>query len=245
MANLIIHLMPSMALYTLRWHATELHETYPKFFNLEYLDVMTSQDHDMNGSNDGDLLHPSPKQGVGELPFWKGIGQSSVAWNALMVYFAWWIPYTIFMLTVGLNLPVHSKDKSQPPPKYDTVFHSLWRGGPCELVGSLLWKRPKEISQDQSERNDFEVRDLMVYMIAHAVGCIMVGIGVVAGISYVGGQKAHACMLLLATTVCANRGAQRYTYYVTAMYGKKLRKAYKTFKERQGSITEGAEKKSE
>lgn len=148
----------------------------------------------------------------------------------------------MWMLLYGLKLPVYSKkDKEenavddnssrrwplQQQPKYDTVFHSLWRGGPCELVGSLLWKRPKQTSQEQSARNDFEVRDFMVYMAGHAIACVTIGIGVVGNISYVGGQRGHGLMLLLATTLCAERGAQRYTYYVTAMYGQKLRRAYK------------------
>jgi hypothetical protein len=214
MANLIIHLMPSMAMYNLRWHGTKLYETYPTFFNLQYLNEMASQGHGADGSP------------VGQLPFWAGIGRSSVAWNAGLVYLAWWIPYTVFMLTVGLRLPVQSMDKGRAPPKYDTVFHSLWRGGPCELVGTLLWNRPKEVSLDQSARSDFEVRDFILYMVGHAVACTAVGIGLVAGISYVGGQRAHAVMLLLATALCADRGAQRYTYYVTAMYGRKLRQAY-------------------
>jgi hypothetical protein len=174
-----------------------------------------------------------------------------------MVYFAWWIPYTIWMICHGLKLPVYppqskkaddqnsnnaaaagatatdaTKDDNNdklgsPQPKYDTVFHSLWRGGPCELVGSVLWKRSKSVSHDQTQRNDFEVRDFLVYMVGHAVACSTLGIGVVAGISYVGGQFGHGMMLWLATLLCVERGAQRYTYYVTAMYGQHLRKAYK------------------
>ncbi|KAG7355533.1 hypothetical protein IV203_000219 [Nitzschia inconspicua] len=226
MANLIIHVMPSMAMYNLRWNAPALHAAYPTFFNLQYLQEMQDQDDTLQKNSRG--LEP-PDPNVGDLPFWNGLDQPSVARNALLVYFAWWVPYTIWMLLYGLKLPVYPKKGSdrRPEPKYDTVFHSLWRGGPCELVGSVVWKRPKDISQDQTQRNDFEVRDFMFYMIGHALACVIVGIGVVGSISYMGGQRGHAWMLLLATSLCAERGAQRYTYYVTAMYGQKLRNAYK------------------
>jgi hypothetical protein len=228
MANLVIHLMPSMAMYNLRWHARALHAAYPTFFNLQYLEEMQEQtisQEDTTGSSPLDIPNP----GVGDLPFWNGLDQPSVARNALLVYLAWWFPYTIWMLLYGLKLPVYpnGNNEEQPQPKYNTVFHSLWRGGPCELVGSVVWKRPKQTSHDQSQRNDFEVRDLMFYMTGHAIACITIGIGVVGSISYLGGQRGHALMLLLATTLCAQRGAQRYTYYVTTMYGQKLRKVYK------------------
>ncbi|KAL3907049.1 MAG: hypothetical protein SGILL_009030 [Bacillariaceae sp.] len=210
MANLIIHLMPSMAMYTLRWNAKVLHDTYPTFFNLQYL-------HDTEAE---------------ELYYWNGFGNPSVARNGLAVYFCWWIPYTLWMLLGGgLQIPRTSKADNPTPStkrrKYDTVFHSLWRGGPCELVGKLLWNRPKKISQEQSQRNDFEVRDLLVYMVGHAVACVSLGVGVVAGTSYLGGQRGHSLMLIFSTVLCAERGAQRYSYYVTAMYGQKLQKAYK------------------
>ncbi|KAL3923100.1 MAG: hypothetical protein SGILL_001849 [Bacillariaceae sp.] len=225
MANLIIHLMPSMSMYCLRWHAVALHEAYPTFFNVQYLK---------------DVIEASHNE---DLPYWAGFGKGSVVRNGLIVYWAWWIPYTLWMLIGGgLQIPrvkkedsgdigdgkkKRSKTSKDNKIMYDTVFHSLWRGGPCELVGKLLWNRPKAVSQDQSQRNDFEARDFMVYMAGHAVACVTVGIGVVAGISYLGGRKGHALMLLFSTVMCAERGAQRYTYYVTAMYGNKLRKAYK------------------
>ncbi|KAG7361757.1 hypothetical protein IV203_036858 [Nitzschia inconspicua] len=108
-----------------------------------------------------------------------------------------------------------------------TLFWYTLHGGQCELIGSLVWKRPKHISQDQSQRNDIEVRDFMFYIIGHALACVIIGIGMVGSISYMGGQRGHALVLLLATCLCADRGAQRYTYYVTAMYGQKLRNACK------------------
>jgi hypothetical protein len=212
MANLIIHLMPSMMMYVFRWHATALYTAWPGIFHLKYVNDMKN------------MIPESDSH----LPFWNVVNwiEPSVVRNALIVYFVWWIPYTIWMLLVGLKLPVLAKDEPPTSFKYDTVFHSLWRGGPCELMGKLVWKRPPQVSKDQSERNDFEIRDFMLYMILHALGCIGIGIGVIGGLCYVGGKVAHAILLLLATTACADRGAKRYTYYVTAMYGQKLRKAF-------------------
>mmetsp|Transcript_43956 Transcript_43956/g.106576 ORF Transcript_43956/g.106576 Transcript_43956/m.106576 type:complete len:354 (-) Transcript_43956:820-1881(-) len=234
MANLTIHLMPSMVMYHLRWHAKELHDTYPTFFNVQYLNDMKSQD---DAVVTIPTHHDDGAPPTGDLPFWNGFGYQSVAWNAMVVYFMWWIPYTLWMLCVGLKLPVTSKDSTPSrPPKYDTVFHSLWRDGPCELVGRLVWKRPVEISRDQSSRNDFEIRDLMFYMCGHAFACLSIGIGVIAGISYVGGRTAHLSMIMLSTLLCAQRGASRYTYYSVTMYGQKLRK---TFKEHQANELSG------
>jgi hypothetical protein len=147
------------------------------------------------------------------------------------------------MLSVGLKLPVQSKDPTAPPPKYDTVFHSLWRGGPCEFFGLLVWKRPKRLSKDQSARNDFEVKDFLFYMAAHAVACVFVGIFLVGGICH-SGKPMHAVMLLIATTICADRGAQRYTYYATAMYGQKLRKAVHKIEHRHAMVGEDSVRSS-
>jgi len=201
MANLIIHLMPSMVMYNYRWHAVEICSAYPNLF--PHLAEFTEE---INNSKNS-----------------KSLMQITLA-----VYFAWFIPYTIWMLLVGLKLPVISKDKEKPPPKYDTVFHSTWKGGMCELAGTALWKRPKDISRDCSERNDYEIRDFLLYMAGHAVGCCGIGTILIGDIlCFSGGKPIHAALLWFVTIVCAKRGADRYTYYVTSMYGQKLRKAFR------------------
>eukprot|EP00536_Pseudo-nitzschia_multiseries_P018346 jgi/Psemu1/228616/e_gw1.2408.6.1 len=200
MANLIIHLMPSMVMYNQRWHAAEINAAYPSIFPhlIEITDDLN------NGTNTG-----------------------SVSRITLMVYFAWFIPYTLWMLLIGLKLPVISKDKNKPAPKYDTVFHSTWKGGLCEMVGTAVWKRSKKRSRDCSERNDYEVRDFLLYMVGHAVGSCGIGIILLGDIlCYRGGKTMHVALLFFATVICAKRGANRYTYYVTKMYGHKLRTAF-------------------
>lgn len=207
MANLIIHLMPSMVMYHNRWHAAEISNAYPTIFR--YLASFTEE-------------------------FNNGERKGSLTYITLTFYFAWFIPYTLWMLQGGLKLPVVSKDKRKPLPKYDTVFHSTWKGGLCELVGTAVWKRPKEVSRDCSERNDYETRDFLLYMAGHAVGSCGIGIIFLGDIlCFRGGKTVHATLLWLATIICAKRGADRYTYYVTGMYGQKLRKAFKELEDQQ------------
>jgi len=201
MANLIIHLMPSMVMYHFRWHAVDISNAYPAVFH--HLVPLTER---MNS----------------------GESTADLARITLMVYSAWFTFYTLFMLLVGLKLPVISKDKGAPPPKYDTVFHVNWKGAPCELVGTKLWGRSKEVSRDMSARNDYETRDFLLYMLCHALGSSGVGIIIVGDIlCFRGGKIVHATLLVVATVLCCKRGADRYTYYVTKMYGQKVRKAFK------------------
>jgi len=99
------------------------------------------------------------------------------------------------------------------------------------LLGFLLWKRPKEISLDCSKRNDYELRDFFLYMLGHALGSCVVEIILIGDILCFRGEKmVHATLLWFTTILCAKRGADRYTYYVTSMYGYQLRKAFKEIK---------------
>ena len=206
MANLIIHVMPSMVMYNFRWHAIEINNAYPTIFT-----GLPDYVKDVNDS--GNTV---------------GLTQITLA-----VYFAWFIPYITWMLFVGLKLPIVSKDNSKSPPKYDTVFHSTWKGRMCESAGTLLWKRPREISHDCSARNDYEIRDFLFYMLLHAIGSCVIGIGLIGNVlCFRCGQTAHATLLWFTTILCAKRGADRYTYYVTTMYGQKLRRAFREVESR-------------
>jgi len=207
MCNLIIHLLPSMAMYHHRWHAVEITNAYPTVFpHLAGL---------MEEINSGKSTE-------------------SVMQLGLTLYFLWFIPYTSWMLLGGLKLPTVSKDKEKPLPKYDTVFHSLWKGGVCELIGTKVWKRPIEISRDCSERDDYEVRDFLLYMAAHAISSCGIGIILLSDIlCFRGGKTVHATLIWVATILCAKRGADRYTYYVTSMYGQKLRKVFRELENRK------------
>eukprot|EP00547_Thalassionema_nitzschioides_P004481 CAMPEP_0194204712 /NCGR_PEP_ID=MMETSP0156-20130528/4165_1 /TAXON_ID=33649 /ORGANISM="Thalassionema nitzschioides, Strain L26-B" /LENGTH=216 /DNA_ID=CAMNT_0038930799 /DNA_START=609 /DNA_END=1259 /DNA_ORIENTATION=- len=197
MANLTIHLLPSMLMYILKYQPETVKEAYPDLFNLEYVTDSTAIP--FFGDNNGGFLH-----------------DSSVARNTVFAYLGWFILYTIWMCTIGMRLP--SKYK------YDTVFHSLWRGFPCEQVGKRVWNRSVETSRQQSDTNQFELRDFLLYMSGHLIACLTIGTLGLAQLCYSGGARAHFGCLLFAILICAKRGAERYTYYTTSMYGRRLRK---------------------
>lgn len=200
MANLIIHILPAMLMYVLRWQPETMQEAYPDIFDLHYL-----------------------IQDASKISFTSFNGTGSMSRNAVIVYFCWFVPYLIWMMLIGLKLPRVSEGK--PPPKYDTVFHSLWGGGPCEMIGTLVWKRPKSVSKTQSKRNDFELRDFLLYSTLHFLACFIIGIHVVARLCHYS-QWTHGFLIAVSTIVCARRGAQRYTYYATCMYGHQIRKHF-------------------
>lgn len=143
----------------------------------------------------------------------------SVASNAVALYVLWFVAYSIWMVLIGLNLP-RSDDASRTP-KYDTVFHSLMRGGLCIVLGTSLWGRSKDDSVRHMSTNYFEVRDFGAYMLAHAVCCISTIY--LLGYPCFTSHSIHGWMLVLVLAVTTHRGARRYTYYTTTMYGKMLR----------------------
>merc|ERR1712083_485708 len=86
-----------------------------------------------------------PKEGS-----WMKLG--TVFTNTFAVYLMWFIPYVIWMLVIGLDLPRTVRRTKQTdgitprPPIFDTVFHSWMRGGACYGFGSL-WGCPVEVSK--------------------------------------------------------------------------------------------------
>lgn len=214
MANLVIHLMPTMLMYVMKYYPESMQSTYPQFFDLAYVDDMT------------------------QIPFYNSNNddKASVARNATIAYFVWFVPYVIWMLCMGgMQLP--SKTHC------DTVFHSLWRGGPCELIGKLVWKRPTKISHEQSLTNTFETRDFLLYMTGHAVACTMLGVLVLARICH-SNQVGHFICLIIAVLICAKRGAERYTYYTTAMYGHRIRKHFNNIDKKATTTTTTTKKQN-
>mmetsp|Transcript_13237 Transcript_13237/g.19273 ORF Transcript_13237/g.19273 Transcript_13237/m.19273 type:complete len:438 (+) Transcript_13237:57-1370(+) len=203
MTGLFIHIFPPMLAYTLRWYADAIKEAWPNRFDLDYLDEVV-----FIPEGRWFLL---PGQGIG-----------TVAGNALMLYWLWLIPFVSWMLLIGMKLP--RKREGDPEPKYDTVFHSWMRGGICISMGSALWKRPREESIRQMKQNDFETRDFLVYMCAH-VTMSSIAIFITGSLCFTY-QKAHTIFLAFVTAIVAHRGAGRYTYYTTVMYGKELRKEF-------------------
>jgi hypothetical protein len=198
-----IHSLPPIALYTLRWHASEVRSAWPSVFKLDYLEEVD--------------FHPKDHFFV--VP-WRDVG--TIAGNTVTLYAMWFVPYVSWMLLFGLDLP--RKDRPNIVPKYDTVFHSTVRGGLVILIGKVFWNRDKEATKKQMADDHYEARDFMVYIVSHAIAAYS-AIYILAYPCYKS-RAAHVMLLLLNLIICVRRGASRYTYYVTNMYGKMVRKDY-------------------
>jgi hypothetical protein len=204
MTGLFIHIFPPMVAFTLRWYPEQVHEAWPNVFKLDYLS-------DVHYFLDGSRLMT--------------IG--TVSGSAITGYFAWLIPYTIWMVLFGLNLPRSDRtdqDGNVVVPKYDTCFNITMRGGGCLAIGKKFWGRSKAESMRQMETNHFEAKDLLVYMTIHAAMSVF-AILFLGYICY-SSQAIHGSFLVLLAVLCAFRGAKRYTYYTTSMYSRMLRKHF-------------------
>ena len=210
MTNLFIHILPPIVAYTFLWHGNDIHDAWPNIFWLNYLDDVQF----------------FPDSGPLFVPF---TGLGTLAGNGIALYFCWFIPYVLWMILIGMDLPrskrrTLGKDGKPLPPRYDTVFHSTVRGGLCILIGQVCWGRSKAESIRQMEASDFELRDFIVYMSAHCVGAVL-SIYVLAYPCYAS-KTAHLCLLAGLTVICVYRGSKRYTYYSTRMYGHLIRKNF-------------------
>lgn len=206
LAGFYIHMFPPCVMYTFVWHATEIKEAWPSIFFLDYLDEIQ--------------FFPSSGD---DWPLALGY----ICGNAVVLYAAWWVFYLGFMLVIGMNLPRYDRKKIDGTlvrPKYDTCFHNFERPGLAVMMGSVLWKRPRETSLEQMKNNHYEIRDLLAYMSAHAVAALSSVF--VLGYPCYHSQKIHASFLFLVAIITTWRGAQRYTYYTTVMYGKAIRKQF-------------------
>lgn len=138
---------------------------------------------------------------------------SSVFGNTLMLYFIWLIPFVTWMSSHGIDFPKHG---------YDTVFHSTLRKGLCTVIGSVIWKRPAEVSKNQIMTNEFEKRDLYIYIFGHFIVCI----GAFFFIAYpcFKSKAIYGVILASMAVVSVYKGALRYRYYSTDMYANIIRK---------------------
>jgi hypothetical protein len=210
MTGLFIHILPVFVAYTFRWHSDEIQQAWPGVFSLDYLDDVKF----------------FPDDGPFVLPF---TGLGTIAGNTIALYFVWFILYVTWMVSIGMDLPRavrHSlqKNGTPMPARYDTVFHCTVRGGLCITIGSVCWGRPKSKSLKQMETNDFELRDFAVYMAMHAfMACVSV-----YALAYpcFRSKDVHLGFLAFLTSITVWRGAKRYSFYSTAMYGRLIRKNF-------------------
>jgi hypothetical protein len=156
-----------------------------------------------------------------------GTHLGTVAGNTLALYFLWFFPYVLWLSLIGIKLPRKNRkdeDGALIFPTYDTVFHSTVRKGLCETIGSVVWKRPVSVSRQEMENDDYEIRDVAVYMFFHALG-IYLSVFLLAYPCYKS-REFHATVLALLTILVVMRGSQHYTYYVVSMYGRLIRKDF-------------------
>ena len=201
MTGLFIHIFPPMVAYTFRWHSEEIRVAWPGVFKLDYLT-------EVNFFEPGRFLN-------------------TISGTGLSFYFAWLVPYSLWMLLLGIDLPrkdrVDKKGK-QCTPRFDTVFHIAMRGGACLTIGKKLWGRSVSKSLEQMDTDHFERRDFLVYITFHTLSSTfsILGLGYACFIS----QSFHASMLVLVVFLSVFRGAKRYSYYTTDMYSRMLRKHF-------------------
>jgi hypothetical protein len=204
MASVFIHFFPPLQLYILRWNSSVMKEVWPTFWFSDF-----------DFSN-----------------FWpQGQFTRSIFGNSLIFYFCWAVPYMIFQLCIGLDLPrTHRRRKhknGQPMvAKYDTVYHYNMREGgqQCIWQGKLFWKRSEEESLRMMENNEYELRDFFVYMFLHFLG-VFISI-IVLAYSCTLSKYIHVAWLLGLFLVVIMRGANRYVYYSTKMYTSIIKKQF-------------------
>lgn len=74
------------------------------------------------------------------------------------------------------------------------------------------------------EENDFDLVDFFIYMAFHAISSIFNILTL--GYGCFSSKIFHLAMLCLCLVLAVVRGANRYTYYTTKMYSRKLRKSF-------------------
>jgi hypothetical protein len=208
MLGLFIHVLPLMITYTFMWYSDEIREAWPGVFEFDYF-------------NDIKFL---PDEHFFILP---GTHLDTVAGSTLALYYMWFIPYLSWQVLIGLNLPrknLVDRDGKPIVPKYDTVFHSTVRNGLIVVAGKILWGRPASVSKKQMENDDYELRDFLVYMAGHAT-MVYLSVYLLAYPCFLS-KTTHMLFIMVLTFICVRRGAERYTYYVTEMYAKALRKDF-------------------
>lgn len=210
MTSLFIHLTPSMLVYTFRWHADEISEHWPSFFKLDDLDQVTN----------------FPEQGPF---FWPGQGLGTVAGNATILYFLWFVPYVTWMVTMGLDLTRKVRRKKGPDglplptSKFDTPFHCILRDGVCEQIGSFFGRTPEE-SRRQQREGDYETKGFLILMVVHATS-VMLATRIVAYACLQSKEINVACLWVI-VIITVFRGAQQYVYWVTSMSSQAIQEEF-------------------
>jgi len=203
MTSVFIHFFPPLLFYILRWRSEEVLAAWPNAFSLDY---------------------------TNDIQFWpEDSFTGNVFGNTIIGYLMWYIPYCVWIYFIGHDLPREVRMKklkngSPAPTTFDTVFHANHRNGNCVAMGTLFFNRSVEESKRQIANNDFETRDLVVYMAFHFL-LVIASIVIVAYPCYLS-RYVHGTFLVLLLIICTWRGAKRYTYYSTQMYARIIRSKF-------------------
>ena len=198
MTSVFIHFYPPLLFYILRWNSKQVLDAWPDIFYLEH-----------------------------DFDFWPTDSfTGTVFGNTIIAYLCWFVPYCAWIYFIGLDLPRNTRKKKlangdPAPAKYDTVFHANHRNGNCVMLGNMFWKRSLEDSKEQMMQNDFEIRDLVLYLGLHLMAAVS-SLVFLAYPCYLS-KYAHGAFLVIVLIICTNRGSKRYTYYSTAMYARIIR----------------------
>lgn len=124
MANLIIHLVPSMQMYVLRWHAAELYTTWPNMFRSLQLmhqetEFGTSLSSSSSSVSESDAFNR-------RFPFWKGLLEPSVSivfsGDCVALSGTWWVFELVFCFPAqaqtGQQTESNTRLLNHVPPPY-------------------------------------------------------------------------------------------------------------------------------
>ena len=218
MTGLFIHLLPPLMMHIIFWDYDTVSKAWPDYFLLDH------------PNNDINFF---PTEGFRHL-----FAGGNVFGNALFVYLVWFLLYVFWMLALGgIDLPRavrHKKGMDRLPvhAKYDTVFHNTMGGFP--FMGKVILGLPLDRSNMKAKANDYEVKEFLVYMCAHLI--LVVGSLLTFGKLCVESKKGSIGVLIFLVFIAIYRGAKKYTYYATQMYGKQIIKEFKAELEQQAKL---------
>lgn len=142
--------------------------------------------------------------------------------NAAAGYMGWWVMYTLWLLTCGMNAPASG---------YDTIFHSMMRGSGGPVIGRLRG-RPKEAQEEMTAKNEFLRTDALLYMVIHAISVL---IGILASLVCFIHKWIHVGLVAAMTFMTIYNAASRYTYLMLQSYSQEVRKELGIPKNRRAS----------
>lgn len=158
---------------------------------------------------------------VFKLDYMGEVDESRDILHGCAVYYALWLaPFTLWMLTTGLNAPTRM---------CDTVFHANMRGGPVStVVQTTCQKRKRDEQKKRAEQNQYTRLDVVIYMLLH---CLCFACAIVFAMLTFRHRWAHMGSIVLMVMSAVWQGAARYNYYVTKSYGSVIRKELKAHSE--------------